>query len=168
MSGDDSTPKADGGQTGEVDQRHNGDHDDGNAIIQLAEALTRQLKAIAAGNSDQPSLNTQQVRLTTRYGALSNMLGNFGRHGTPRTGILSPSPSLVENNTKLTFARPITGAAKVVTFDAAGNLLQRLDFNASGVTVTSGNRIQTVEIEDAQGNVFLFGFVTRPLVSSQV
>jgi hypothetical protein len=161
MSGKDSTPQADSGRAHEAEQRQHHDNDDGNAIVQLAEALTRQLQAIAAGNSAQPTLDALQVRLTTHYGALSNMLSNFGRHGTPRAGILSPPPKLTDKGTKLIFARPIEGAAKVVTFDAGGNLLERTAFNASGVSVTNGTRIQTVEIENGQGNAFLFGFVAR-------
>ena len=162
-----NTPKADSGRNPDEDdhQRH---HDDSSAIVQLAEALTEQLQAIAAGGSNQPTLDALQVRLTTHYGALSNMLGNFGRHGTPRVGILSPPPQLIENDTKLTFAQPIPGAVSVVTFDAGGVLLERNAFDADGVTVTNGARIQTVEIENAQGRAFLFGFVTRPVAANQV
>jgi hypothetical protein len=163
MSGNDSTPKADGGQGHEAGQgRYRGQDDDGAAVVRLAEALTRQLQAIAASNNaPQNGLSQQQVRLTTHYGALTNMLGNFGRHGTPRVGILSPPPELVRN-TRLTFAAPIPGAATVATFDAAGGLLERKAFQANGVTVKNGDLIDTVEIENGQGNAFLFGFVTRP------
>jgi hypothetical protein len=173
MSGNESIPKADSGQERPEDQRPYRD-DDPNAVVQLAEALTQQLQAIAAGyktsqtTSTTPSiLDTQQVRLTTRYGALSNTLGNFGRHGVSRTGILTPPPLLINNETKLTFAAPIPGAANVVTFDANGNLLERKHFNANGVTVANGQRIQTVEIENGQGITFLFGFVARPVNSGQ-
>ena len=157
--------------------------EDPNAVVQLAEALTQQLQAIAEANfgsrgstsssgsshgsshgssssSSTILLDAQQVRLTTRYGALSNMLGNFGRHGTPRAGILLPPPVLFENE-RLSFGAPIPGAANVVTFDAAGNLLQRIPFDNDGVDVIDGELIQTVEIENHQGITFLFGFVVR-------
>jgi len=172
MSGTDSTPKADNGQARTTEERST--YDDPNAVVQLAEALTQQLQAIASGyktsstTSTAPSvLDNQQVRLTTRYGALSNMIGNFGRHGVARAGIITPPPQLINHDSKLTFGAPIAGAATVVTFDAGGNLLERKRFNANGVTVQNGQRIQTIEIENAQGVAFLFGFVVRPITSSQ-
>jgi hypothetical protein len=153
-------------------------HEDPNAIVQLAEALTQQLQAIARANSESSGysssssshgsttstttalLDAQQTRLTIRYGALSNLLGNFGRHGTPRTGIIEPPPILFDNE-HLDFAAPIPGAFTVVTFDFGGNLLQRIPFDNDGVDVQHGDQIQTVEIENKQGISFLFGFVVR-------
>lgn len=175
MSGND-TPKADNGQARTTDQRPKYEGDP-NAVVQLAEALTQQLQAIASSYKSPPTttttttpsaLDAQQVRLTTRYGALSNMIGNFGRHGVARAGIITPPPQLVDNDRKLTFGAPIPGAYNVVTFDAGGNLLERKRFNANGVTVANGQKIQTVEIENAQGITFLFGFVARPVPASQV
>lgn len=78
--------------------------------------------------SPPPDLTTTQARLATHYALLSNVLGNFGRHGATRVALLSPPMTLSwqAKTTKLLLGPPIPGASTVTTYDATGRPLQHL------------------------------------------
>ena len=87
MSGTDSIPDAGNGRPADSDRRS----DDG--ATRLAEALIAQLERIGTPTR-APVLTGAQARLETHYALLSNLLCNFGRHGTARDALLSPPPTL--------------------------------------------------------------------------
>jgi hypothetical protein len=158
MSGTDTNPPTGSGRTAQPD----GPYDDGAA--QLARALVAQLERI--GTPSPPSaLTTTQARLATHYGLLSNVLGNFGRHGAARVALLSPPPTLVRQGktTKLLLGPPIPGAVTVTTYDATGRPLQHLAYAAAGIEVQDPDLIVTVEVEDSHEVPFRVGFVTTPV-----
>jgi len=157
MSGTDSTPDAGNGRPADSGRRS----DDG--ATRLAEALIAQLERIGTPTR-VPVLTGAQARLETHYALLSNLLGNFGRHGTARDALLSPPPTLerLKTVTKLQLGPAIPGASTVTTYDSAGRRLEHLPYAASGINVQQPDAIVTVEVEDSHGVPFLVGFVTEP------
>jgi hypothetical protein len=146
------------------------EHPDG--ATQLAQALIAQLERIGGSSTTTTAsgLTAVEARLSTHYALLSNALGNFGRHSTQRSALLSPPPTLVSrpggsgggSYTKLLFGPPIEGAATITTYGADGRRLQHLTYLADGVQVQNPGDIRTVEIEDSHGAPFRVGFVSTP------
>jgi hypothetical protein len=147
----------------------------GNGAAEFAEALVRHLDRLGGNHrGDEPVLSVTQSRLVMHYGALSNSLGNFGRHGSSRVALLAPSPELNPAQDQLTFPgleEATVRAGKVAAFfatygDSSEAPIERGELDLSGsevvVAVDPAVRIRTVEIEDYDKVPFLLGFVTTP------